>query len=77
MSKRTAATAAAGAAAPTTDTATDTPAATVHTSAQQPTPRPRDEYTGIGGSYLRDPVTGVRTRVPPAASAAGTDTAAA
>ncbi len=29
------------------------------------TPAIYDEYTGIGGAYLRDPVTGVRTPVPP------------
>lgn len=74
MSKRTAALAAAGAAAP----APQSPTATaVHTSAQPTAPRPRDEYTGIGGNYTRDPVTGKRTRVPPEAPAAGTDTAAA
>lgn len=68
MSKRTAAPAAAGAAAPKAP-----PATTVHTYA----PPPRDEYTGIGGSYTRDPVTGVRTRVLPEAPDTGTDTAAA
>lgn len=75
----------AGAAAP----ATNSTAAPVHTSAQkapkanplhQPTPRrPRDEYTGQGGTYTRDPVTGQRTRVEPAAApaAAGADDTAA
>ena len=49
----------------------------VHTSAQPtnptaakpdhhlPTALPeRDEFTGKGGDYARDPITGVRTRVP-------------
>lgn len=61
----------------------------VHTSAlnakpskpahHQPSPRPqRDEFTGKGGTYQRDPNTGVRTRVePPAAPAGGNDTPAA
>lgn len=71
MSKqRPAAPAAAGAAASAPQAST---APAVHTYA----PHPRDEFTGLGGSYLRDPVTGVRTRVPPEAPAAGTDTAAA
>lgn len=26
--------------------------------------QPRDEYTGIGGSYIRDPLTGKRTPAP-------------
>lgn len=47
----------------------------VHTSAQdakpahhQPTPRPpRDQYTGRGGTYARNPATGERTPVTPAA----------
>lgn len=25
---------------------------------------PADEFAGLGGDYVRDPVTGVRTRVP-------------
>lgn len=55
------------------------PAATTPATADWP----RDEYTGIGGDYIRDPITGLRTPapkvpapVPPAAQAAG-DTAAA
>lgn len=28
---------------------------------------PADEFTGVGGSYVRDPVTGLRSRVEPAA----------
>lgn len=66
MSKRTAATAAAGAAAPTTDTTdtTDT-TAPVHTPAQ-PADHPPDEFTGLGGDYVRDPVTGIRSRATPA-----------
>lgn len=44
----------------------------VHTSAPPATAaaqatRPRDAYTGHGGTYLRNPVTGVRTPVPPEA----------
>lgn len=27
---------------------------------------PADEFTGLGGSYVRDPITGVRTRAEPA-----------
>lgn len=68
MTKRTAATAGAGTAAP----APETKDTTVHTCAH-----PRDEFTGIGGTYTRDPLTGVRTRVLPAAPADGADTAAA
>ena len=84
MSKKaTAPGADAGAAAP----ATTSTAAPVHTSAQkapkanplhQPTPRrPRDEHTGMGGTYTRDPETGQRTPVKPAAPADGEDTATA
>ncbi|MDA8522310.1 hypothetical protein [Acidovorax sp. NCPPB 4044] len=29
--------------------------------------RPRDEFAGIGGTYLRDPETGKRTLAPPVA----------
>ena len=29
-----------------------------------------DEYTGIGGTYVRDPVTGVRQPAPPETTAA-------
>lgn len=74
MNKRTADPAEAGAAAP---------AEPVHTSAQptaskpakpahhQPTPRrPRDEFAGLGGTYVRDPATGKRTLAPPVASPA-------
>lgn len=73
----------AGAAAPasTTDTL-------VHTYAQHkpakpahhlPTERrPRDQYTGKGGTYTRDPQTGERTPVQPEADQApGDDTPAA
>lgn len=36
----------------------------VQTSAQPALPvHSRDEFTGIGGTYVRDPVTGLRTRV--------------
>lgn len=83
MTKRaTAPGAEAGAAAPA---ATST-AAPVHTSAQAPkanplhqptTRRPRDEHTGKGGTYTRDPATGLRTPVKPAAPAEGEDTATA
>lgn len=56
-------------------------ASTVHTPAPAVGPAaqtwPPDEYTGIGGSYTRNPTTGVRTPVSPLAPAAGTDTAAA
>lgn len=72
MSKRLAHNEAAEAAAPAP--AAPTPATTDW---------PRDEFTGIGGDYIRDPITGLRTPapkapapVPPAAPAAG-DTAAA
>lgn len=47
-----------------------TPAPTDATTAQTPAPpepaatHPRDEYTGLGGVYVRDPVTGVRTPLP-------------
>lgn len=27
---------------------------------------PTDEFTGVGGSYVRDPITGVRSRSPDA-----------
>ena len=72
MSKRTAVIAEAGAAAPAS-VASTTPAA----SAVPVGGWPPDEFTGIGGTYIRDPVTGVRTRVPPEAPAQGEDTAAA
>lgn len=26
---------------------------------------PADEFTGVGGSYVRDPITGIRTRAQP------------
>lgn len=71
MTKRTAATAGAGAAAPASGTTGNTATPSAHVCT------PRDEFTGIGGSYLRDPVTGVRTRVPPEAPASGDGTAAA
>jgi len=69
MAKQTTADkAGAGAAAPASTT--DTP---VHTYAQQkpakpahhlPTPRrPRDQYTGVAGTYTRDPKTGERAPV--------------
>lgn len=64
--KRTADTGAAGSAAPA-----------VQTSAQDNATWPPDQYTGLGGTYLRDPVTGVRTPVPSAAPAAGEGTQAA
>ena len=71
MSKRTAVTAEAGAVASTSD-APVTP--TVHPEAGWPP----DEFTGIGGTYVRDPVTGVRTPVKPEAPVApDSDTPAA
>lgn len=85
MAKTTAADAAVGAAAPTTPTP-GTPATAASTAPankatkpahHQPTaPRPRDDFTGLGGTYTRDPATGLRTRVPPPAPA-GEDTTAA
>ena len=47
-----------------------------------PTQRcPRDEFTGLGGTYTRNPETGERTKVPPPAEApavaGGEDTAEA
>jgi len=68
MSKKaTAPGAEAGAAAPAA-TATK-PAKPAH---HLPTaPRPRDQYTGKGGTYTRDPATGERTPVTPVAPAAG------
>ena len=36
---------------------------------------PPDEYTGIGGCYVRDPVTGVRTPEPAAPTPAAGDAA--
>lgn len=71
MSKRaTAPAAVAGAAAPAT-----VPAKPAH---HHPTaPRPRDQYTGKGGTYHRDPVTGERTPVTPVAPATGDDAPAA
>lgn len=71
MTKRTAPPAAAGAALPEA-----TEPSPVQTPAPAAAEWPRDQYTGIGGDYIRDPITGVRTPVPPAAPAAG-DTAAA
>lgn len=46
---------------------------TVPSEVQTPAPPasrtdwPADAFTGLGGDYVRDPVTGVRTRVPPPA----------
>lgn len=81
MAKTTAANAAVGAAAPTTPTPpakATKPAKPLH---HQPTPpRARDAYTGLGGTYTRDPATGLRTPVKPAAAppaAAGADDTAA
>lgn len=72
MAKSTAAPAAAGAAAPV---ATPKPTKPAH---HLPTPpRARDEFTGLGGTYMRDPATGKRTRVPPPAEAEGDDNTAA
>lgn len=54
----------------TAPSAADAPAAgDVQASAPPtaPTDWPPDEFTGLGGDYVRDPVTGVRTRVPPPA----------
>lgn len=65
----------AGAAAPADKAQPAKPSKPAH---HQPTaPRPRDEFTGQGGTYQRDPATGVRTKVPPPAKAGGDDTAAA
>lgn len=41
----------------------------VDVPAAQPMPEPEggwpaDEFTGVGGSYVRDPFTGVRTQAP-------------
>lgn len=78
MTKRPAANAGAGTAAPASDTTEPSTDSTVHARAQAPAAsHPRDEFTGLGGSYMRDPVSGVRTRVPPEAPAEGEDTAAA
>lgn len=51
----------------TASSAADAPATDVQTSAPKAsrTDWPADEYTGRGGDYVRDPVTGVRTRVSP------------
>lgn len=40
--------------------ATHSADAAVHTPAPPTAEWPRDEYTGLGGQYVRDPVTGVR-----------------
>ena len=75
MAKSTAAPAAAGAAAPV---ATPNPTKPTKPAHHLPTlPRARDEFTGLGGTYTRDPVTGKRTPVKPAAPVAGDDTTAA
>ncbi len=53
------------------------PAASAKPKLHQPTPRrPRDEYTGIGGQYKRDPATGKRVPVAPPADPAATPAAA-
>ncbi len=74
MAKSTAAPAAAGAAAPVA-----TPKATKPAHHLPTPPRARDAYTGLGGTYTRDPATGKRTPVKPAAApaAAGADDTAA
>ncbi|MNV55220.1 hypothetical protein D3C71_1474470 [compost metagenome] len=82
IKKATAPGAEAGAAAPaaaiTTPVHTSAPAKPTKPAHHQPTaPRPRDEFTGQGGTYQRDPATGVRTKVPPPAPAEGDGTAAA
>ena len=75
MAKSTAASAAAGAAAPV---ATPNPTKPTKPAHHLPTPpRARDEFTGLGGTYTRDPATGKRTRVPPPAPAEGDDNTAA
>lgn len=71
MSKKaTAPGAEAGAAAPAATTDTSAATTNVHTSAPPAHPPtadyPPDEYTGLGGEYVRDPVTGIRTRATPA-----------
>lgn len=70
MAKSTAAPAGAGAAAPA-----PAPKKAEKPAHHQPTPpRPRDEFTGQGGTYVRDPKTGERTKVePPAADAPAAD----
>ena len=74
MAKSTATPAAAGAAAPV---APPTAGKATKPAHHHPTPpRPRDEYTGKGGTYTRDPATGQRTPVKPAAPTAGADTPA-
>lgn len=62
MSKRTAVSAEAGAAAPASVAPTKSAAPAVQVW-------PPDQYTGIGGTYIRDPITGVRTPVKPEATA--------
>ncbi|WP_290906219.1 hypothetical protein [Aquabacterium sp.] len=59
-----------------TSTATSAPAAQ-----RQPLPEPaggwpRDEYTGIGGNYVRDPFTGIRRPADDTATAPAADTPA-
>ena len=74
--KATAPSAEAGAAAPAPEAKALKPAH--HLPTQR---RPRDEFTGLGGTYTRNPETGARTKVqPPAeapAAAGGEDTAQA
>lgn len=72
MANSTSASAAAGAAAPV---ATPKPTKPAHHLPAPP--RVRDEFTGLGGTYTRDPATGLRTRVLPPATAEGDDNTAA
>ena len=61
--------AAVGAAVPAGEPET-TPVQTPAQALAKPSQRhPRDEHTGVGGQYVRDPVTGVRTKVEPPAAA--------
>ena len=65
MNKRaTAPSAEAGAAAPAPAAKAAKPAHHLPTER-----RSRDEFTGLGGTYTRDPKTGARTKVPPSAEA--------
>jgi hypothetical protein len=67
--KATAPSAEAGAVAPASAAKASKPAH--HLPTQR---RPRDEFTGLGGTYTRNPETGERTKVqPPAAASAAAE----
>ena len=55
----------AGTAAPATTNAAPAPAGASKANPLITPPRQRDEQTGKGGTYMRDPDTGKRTLVPP------------